>query len=411
MIYSMYRLFMKVGSLSLQPRSMTSPASRVMVEKVYSWASKLSAEARGPLAALDFYVWPDSIRPITFGLDEDEGRLIALVGLQGVGKSSALLALKRFEQIPLEMSDVALFKWRREKDLFESLLGQDHELSQEFLEKYTEDLMQRFPVVREQVSAMGMYSKTNIVSTVERWIGKNRSNELRKEVWLDMLRGKKVILIDTPDYSRTDKRVMVRDLNDIHWLWVTLSNKPKCKPNIVLAVQKEMFGGHFFFDKMQVVELEPLEPAKMLEAYSKHFGTVEPFDEEALLMLARMSRGVFRRFLRYICLALDHLRTRLPPCPLVDSAVVKRAVTIECLTEDMEFEFAEFFPRQSDAPAQAIRLLMELEENGSLKQSELADRLGIEDYRISRLLSRLEQRRYVKRERSGTDKIVAIAGT
>ena len=249
------------------------------------------------------------------------------------------------------------------------------------------------------------------VRTIEREIGKNASEVLRRRTWLDILRRKKVILIDTPDYSRTDKRAMARDLNDIYWLWINLSKARGRKPNIVLAVQKEMFGGHFFFDKIQKIELEPLQPEQMIEAYRKRFGMTKPFTEEALLTLARMSRGVFRRFLRYINLALEVWSTHPDPCHSIDRAVVKEAVTLERLAEDMEFELAEVFPRQSDAPRQAVRLLMELEEHGSLKQSDLVERLGIEDYSMSRLLARLELHRYVQRERSGTDKIVALART
>jgi len=42
----------------------------------------------------------------------------------------------------------------------------------------------------------------------------------------------------------------------------------------------------------------------MVEAYRKRFKTIEPFAEDALLTLARVSRGIFRRFLRYITLTL-----------------------------------------------------------------------------------------------------------
>jgi hypothetical protein len=53
-------------------------------------------------------------------------------------------------------------------------------------------------------------------------------------------------------------------------------------------------------DKMEKVENEPLEPKTMVEAYRKRFKAIEPFTEDALLTLARMSRGIFRCFLRYI---------------------------------------------------------------------------------------------------------------
>jgi hypothetical protein len=334
------------------------------------------------------------------------------VGLQGVGKSSALLALEAPEKMRLERRDVVLFKWQREKDLHESLLEENHEASQEFLQEYREAFVNTYGGVRWEPRDMYVHHPSMIpVRAIEMEIGKNASELLRRRTWLDILRRKKVILIDTPDYSRSDKRAMAKDLNDIYWLWVNLCKTRGQKPNVVLAVQKEMFGGHFFFDKMQKIELEPLQPEQMIEAYRKHFGTKKPFTEEALLTLARMSRGVFRRFLRYINLALEVWSTHPDPCHSIDRAVVEEAVTLERLAEDMEFELAEVFPRQSDAPRQAVQLLMELQEHGSLKQSELVKRLGIEDYSMSRLLAKLEQHRYVQRDRSGTDKIVALART
>ena len=46
-------------------------------------------------------------------------------------------------------------------------------------------------------------------------------------------------------------------------------------------------------------------PEQMVEAYRKRFKALAPFTEDALFTLARMSRGIFRRFLRYITLALQ----------------------------------------------------------------------------------------------------------
>jgi hypothetical protein len=65
-----------------------------------------------------------------------------------------------------------------------------------------------------------------------------------------------------------------------------------------VAIQKEMFCDHFFFDKMEKIELEPMQPKDMVEAYQKRFKTYEPFTEDALLTLSRMGRGTFHRFLK-----------------------------------------------------------------------------------------------------------------
>jgi DNA-binding MarR family transcriptional regulator len=92
----------------------------------------------------------------------------------------------------------------------------------------------------------------------------------------------------------------------------------------------------------------------------------------------------------------------------IDLKMVRNAVTIERLAEDMEHELAELFARQSDLRLQAVRLLMHLEQSGSKRQSELAEELGVEAYAMSGLLAKLELHRYIVRRREGTDKIVGL---
>jgi hypothetical protein len=57
---------------------------------------------------------------------------------------------------------------------------------------------------------------------------------------------------------------------------------------------------------MRRVELEPLRPEHMVEAYRLQCAYVETLTEEGLLTFARMSRGIFRRYLGYIALTLRH---------------------------------------------------------------------------------------------------------
>lgn len=334
--------------------------------------------------------------------------MIGIVGPQGVGKSSALLVLESTLKVGFESRDVILFKWQRERDLFESLLEGNHEASPEFLQKYQEALVDTYGGVLWEPCDMYVESPGMIpVRTIEMEFSKNACEILRRRTWLNILLRKKVILIDTPDYSKTDKRAMAKDLNDIYWLWNTLTRKSRNRPHLVLAVQKEMFRGHFFFDKMTKIELRPLGPNEMLEAYRRRFGMTEPFTQEALLTLARMSRGIFRRFLRYITLTIELWQTRPEPRELIDPATVKEAIPQEQLIEDMELELGELFPKQSDLRLVAVQLLLLLEESGPQKQTHLTKHLGIEDYAMSRLLTKLELHHHVTRQRAGIDKIVS----
>jgi hypothetical protein len=356
--------------------------------------------------------------------------IIGLVGLQGVGKSSALRALHSSMK-----SKSIRFKWRRQHELYRSLLDGSHEASEDFLREYwcrlrerpsaklssrvprEGDFRKRLLSIEEEMKLVEVDTKILSdrdyrigqaeVESAEAELSRDAVRTVQEATWLEMLRNKKTVLIDTPDYSKTDRRLMAKDMQEIYWLWLSLA-KSGNGPNIVLAIQKEMFTGHFFFDKMEKIELRPLEPRQMLDAYKRRFTTTDPFTEEALVTLARMSRGIFRRFLRYIMLTLDLWQIRPEPREPIDSETVKEAVTVDRLAEDMELELVELFPKQSDLRIQAVRLLIHLEESGPQKQSELAERLGMEDYAMSRLLAKLELHRYIARQRSGTDKIVSV---
>ena len=92
----------------------------------------------------------------------------------------------------------------------------------------------------------------------------------------------------------------------------------------------------------------------------------------------------------------------------IDTAIVKEAVPVARLAEDMELELAELFPKHSDLRLLAVRLLMLLEESGERKQIELAELLEVEPYVLSRLLTKLEAAHYITRRRAGNDKILNL---
>jgi hypothetical protein len=397
--------------------------------QVRVWASLLAGEARGPAWTRDFYVCPAEVANLAHQIDSIGGGLIGLVGTQGIGKSSALMALYR--GLPGTLcpeNDKVFFKWRSGQALYEAFLDLKDDSRRSFLTTYlsklVEELYTRYSKLnaqdKEELSRFEQgvqyfvqhpsvpYVPPGEYAWAERRLGRGTASEVRRQVWLGMIEYKQVILIDTPDYSKTDKRRMDRDLDEIYWLWNRLVSDG-CATILVVAIQREMFRGHFFLDKMQKVELYPIPPEAMTSVYTKRFKTTEPFTEEALLALARKSRGVFRRFLRYITLTLDLWEGEHKAAgDRIGVEVVKRAVTAERLAEDMELELSALFPKHSDLRFQAVQLLTHLEEQGPQRQRELAEFLGIEAYSLSRLLTKLERGRYVTRTREATDKIVSL---
>lgn len=231
-----------------------------------------------------------------------------------------------------------------------------------------------------------------------------------RDAWMEMLSKRSLILIDLPDYSRTDRRQMARDLGEIFSLWNALLSEGT-EANLVVTVQKEMMGGHFFLNKMHAVEIEPLTTDQVVQLYLKTFRKADPYTSEALNALAVMSRGIFRNFLRYISMTLDSWESLPEPKGLIDLALVQRTITVDELAEDMEIELGRVFPRGSDLRIQAVRVRMLLEGSGPRKQMELVEELGMERYAMSRLLEKLELHRYIVRRRDGTDKVVSLLKT
>jgi len=105
-------------------------------------------------------------------------------------------------------------------------------------------------------------------------------------------------------------------------------------------------------------DVQPLKPEQMLEAYRNRFKTTEPFTEDALLTLARICRGIFRRFLRYIQLVIELWETRHRATGSIDLALVKEAITTDRLAEDMELELSKLFPRPAGVSTRRGRYIV-----------------------------------------------------
>jgi len=87
---------------------------------------------------------------------------------------------------------------------------------------------------------------------------------------------------------------------------------------------------------------------------------------------------------------------------------VKEAVTIERLAVDMEVELTALFRNSSDQRKLAVKIMTVLQEHVEMKQNDLAKQLEIEPYAISRIITRLEDSKYVAHSHDGADKIIEV---
>lgn len=332
-------------------------------EQVYRWASHLTAETRYSQGTEDYYVTRDG-RRLRFKLTHMEQGLVGVVGLQGVGKTSLLQVLAH------AIGKHALFfRWTRE--WFENL-----------------DKMRLFPW-----HYLG--EPKTMLETME---------DASIHIFLSRFR---YLFIDLPDYSKKNRGNMNKDLRDVEDLWKKLQEQ-KTPPILILGIQKEMFGGHFFFGKMDIVELSPLKPDEMLEAYKKKWETTEPFSEEALTLLVDLSRGIFRRFLKYIQKCIEETIMGKKDFPIT-ADYVKEAITLDQLVKDMDLELSELF-REKEQKTTAVKLLNCIREQPNVNQVKIAELLGVNTMAVSRLIGKLEAYGYVKRKRGLHDEwLISLA--
>ena len=114
--------------------------------------------------------------------------------------------------------DVIRFKWRRQSELLPSLLDNTHEVSAEFHREYLGALMEQVKTHFPHLISQELEKNPDRLNP--EWaaarLGRSAIRAVQQNSWLNMLRKKKLILIDTPDYSKTDRRLMAKHLDDIY---------------------------------------------------------------------------------------------------------------------------------------------------------------------------------------------------
>lgn len=204
------------------------------------------------------------------------------------------------------------------------------------------------------------------------------------------------IFIDTPDYGTRDIRKINSDLTELNDIWRRF--RPQRATNLVIFLQKELVEktDHFFLRKMDIVELKPLIPEQLVEAFKTRFATCEPFTDAALKSIADLSRGVFRRFMRYVHLCVENVIEKKREEITIED--VKDVITSEILLRDLDLELSDVF-RNERYKRCAVDVLKLLRDNPGINQKTIAENLGIHATILGRILTTLENNGYIKRTR------------
>jgi hypothetical protein len=414
--------------------SATATTTQPLARDLYDWASRLTAEAAG--REREYYWMPQMERLVT-KLKLTKRALIGVIGVQGAGKSAAMRAIVEClaDQEGFGRDLVVAVKVPESgglMDAFRSAFSGSYRGEVErFIKQKVENELQFNPVFLDRAGRLanrihdlemiaqvgklrghrvleleGLALSPGLRSLVPRRVVR----ELEGQALQALINAQRVVLIDMPDYPKHDRRLIARDLDDIQGLWNRLMTNYK-DVSLVIFIQKETFNhaDHFLYGKMELIDLMPLTVAQLLEAYKRKWGGYEPFTQDALEYIARMSRGVFRRFKRYIGLVLEMSMTQGAQ---VETGVdVKKAVTDEEVMRDMDKELDGIF-KKSEQKQNAFKLIGRLANSKvygtnlndasqivehAMKQEEVSKLLDISEMAASRLLRELEQHGYIKR--------------
>jgi GTPase SAR1 family protein len=324
-----------------------------VLSRIYQWACHLAAEQ-----GEEEYYWTSSAESLFKRLLMSRGRCIAVVGLQGVGKTALRVAL--------------------EKRLKEN--------------------------GKKAVA---------VKFGVPDWAEKLRRPLFEADANLEVLfsRGLDYFLIDLPDYDRSNISKLRKQLDDFQALWerriVSHEGGYFQNVNIVFFFQKELFYGHFWLGKLDTYEIKPLSHEELISCYKRNFGSTFPFQEEALKTLALLSRGIFRRFKKYVRMCLDNYFEA--DVDVVKPENIREWITLNQLIEDAELDLMTIFPKEREHRMLSIQTLKLLSEKGPLPQQQIVEEVfdGAK-MKASRVLNKLETYQYIKRERRGKEKIVSL---
>jgi hypothetical protein len=379
--------------------------------------------------------------------------MIAVIGLQGSGKT----ALKQALELELANKDFNVFslKWVgniHEKFVEKTLQDKEEQYLDMLMDMvYTEESpkaiggrqnlfsevnihdvakriakrlrLQNSEVIisylkaRYQINASEKNLKTKramllqLLPSIEQALGTAKRNKVKTQFLTNKLQAAHTILIDMPDYDRNSAKDMNKDLTSLQTWWESVFTDDhegySQTVNLVLFFQKELYRGHFFLNKFDPYELKPLTPDQLLEYFQKTFGDYTPFTEEAIREIGILSRGIFRRFKKYIRICLDHyFDNTITPITLEN---VNNWISLDQIVKDMELELLTIFPKERENRICSVKLLRLLRQKGPLSQSKIAEEIFEGAImRTSRVLDKLESWGYIKRERSGKEKIVSL---
>ncbi len=227
---------------------------------------------------------------------------------------------------------------------------------------------------------------------------------VKENAFRSYLRDSRILLIDLPDYPRGGKQVMSRDLDDIQQLWNSLALQG-WNGNIVISLQRELLGeegvSHYLLGKTFIYEIKPFSSTEILKLYKMKWNSTSPFTEEALKYVCARARGITRRWLRYLGIILQSWLLDERKATPIDMKDVSQYLPMDEVARDMGAELNHVFRKSPEGRKNAMAIITLVNSaDKPLNQKQVASTLGIGEMECSRVVGKLEDYGYLKREKT-----------
>jgi energy-coupling factor transporter ATP-binding protein EcfA2 len=363
------------------------------LSSAYEWSQRMRGESKDWMQ--DYY-WTKPMDILCrIKLPHQEFGLLAITGLQGTGKTTGLRMM--YSCMIEDDKPSAFIKWTR--NWIEDFKTDDAD----FRDFYEEVLKKDFDLFMDVKGRAYIGKQEDLTAEyMEGKVGKGRCKDLKRDAVMEYLRSRKFVFIDLPDYTKTDVRFMATDFDEIQELWHRLLQRPDNPGDttIVMTIQKELCQGrHFFLGKFDITELPLLTPQELMQIYKWKFKSTAPFTKETLEVLAKLARGVFRRFQRYCGLTIQAFMAddKEPP---ITGDYAEKAISDGVILEDMQLELYEKFPSDAQRRLAIDILRIFIKKKGlEMSQQEIAETFGTNEMAISRVVNGLVYGKYLTRER------------
>ena len=369
------------------------------------------------------YLWPQSVTRLALSLELSSRGLYALNGWLGVGKSQALLALKnelsskKITTLYIKIEERAGLTESIERQYQNYLLRYERVYALEELQDLAHTNRAKFLKVKLNRGAKDV-ERASMINTSEaerklsainfdlvyKFLPKDAVRRAKENAFRDFLRDCQVLLIDLPDYPRGGKQVMSRDLDHIQKLWNNLALEG-WDGNIVISIQRELLGeagvSHYLLGKTSIYEIKPFSSSEILELYKMKWNSTSPFTEDALKYVCAMARGITRRWLRYLGIILQSwLLDGRKPTPM-DIKDVSEYLPMDEVAKDMDTELTHVFRKGVEGKKNAMAIITLVNAaDKPLNQKQVASTLKIGEMECSRIVDKLEDYGYLKREKT-----------